>query len=105
MNNMEGRRVRHHKHPPWSLPPTYTQSILTTCEMAASELVGGRGDPSSTMLWSPDRICGSKRTLAERTEMDADPKNRAEEENEGGEAAEDEVDDTWLHFDVEMAEE
>lgn len=40
----------------------------------------GRGDPTLTMLCSPGKNCGSKRTLAERTETDEVAEDNAEED-------------------------
>ena len=45
-------------------------------KMAAPISEEGRGDPASTMLWSPDKIIGSKRALEECAE--------SEDESEGG---------------------
>ena len=50
----------------------------------------GRGDPTSTMLWSPEEICGNKRTLAERSETDDEADECAVVHSEEEEAAEDE---------------
>ena len=48
-------------------------------EETNTNLEGGRGDPASTMLWSPEKICGSKRTLAERSATDDEAEASTEE--------------------------
>ena len=53
----------------------------------------GRGDPTLTMMWSPEKICGSKRTLAERSETDDESEDIAEEDGERYEAEDEATDD------------
>lgn len=43
---------------------------IPTCNEAAQTSEEGRGDPPSTMLWSPDKIGGSKRALEECAESE-----------------------------------
>ena len=43
---------------------------IPTCNEAAQTSEEGRGDPPSTMLWSPDKISGSKRALEECAESE-----------------------------------
>ena len=55
----------------------------------------GRGDPTSTMLWSPEKISRNKRTLTERAETDAASDTNSEDgsEEDAGEETDSEEDE------------
>lgn len=55
----------------------------------------GRGDPALTMMWSPEKISGNKRTLAERLATNEVAESSTEEDEPAEESdAEDEEEDS-----------
>lgn len=62
-----------------------------------TEIEGGRGDPASTMLWSPIKRAGQKRPLEEHSERD-------ELENEADAGEEDREEESEHGLEIEMSD-